>query len=101
MTMVMTTSMRFFLFAGCIGILLASFAVQVLPDVPLLYVTGLALMGAGAMGCVLVSLPRLLNPQKPRFDDARMQKASYVGTEGSANRNAAPMAERTGQRIGR
>ncbi|MCL6282866.1 hypothetical protein M3P21_04910 [Ruegeria sp. 2012CJ41-6] len=93
MTMVMTTSMRFFLFAGCIGILLASFAVQMLPGVPLLYLVGLGLMGMGALGCLLVSLPQFLNPRKPRFEDAHPPQAGQLSAASSANRNAAPVSK--------
>lgn len=90
----MTRSMRFFLFAGCLGIFLAAFGVQVLPGVPLIYLAGLVMMGAGALGCVLISLPRLLSPRNTRFHDAALDRAVHFNPGTSANRNAAPMTER-------
>ncbi|WP_372570862.1 hypothetical protein [Ruegeria jejuensis] len=93
--------MRLFLFAGCIGIFLASFAVQVLPDIPLLYVAGLGLMGAGALGCVLVSLPQLLTSRKPRFEDIRQPHMDHIAAGNSANQNAAPLSERAAKRMAR
>ncbi|MDP5217468.1 hypothetical protein Q5Y75_09590 [Ruegeria sp. 2205SS24-7] len=93
--------MRLFLFAGCIGIFLATFAVQVLPGIPLLYVSGLGLMGAGALGCVLVSLPQLLTSRKPRFQELQPPRADHFAPVNSANQNTAPLSKRTAKQMAR